>query len=99
MPSAGSGDTPPYVGRARARIDLGAIERNCAHIRTQIAPDTLLCAVVKGNAYGHGDSWCAQAALAGGASWLGVAAAGEALELRRHAIEAPILVMGALTPA
>ena len=75
--------------RALARIDLGAIERNCARLP---AP---LCAVVKADGYGHGH--IAEAALAGGASWLAVATAGEARDLRAAGIEAPILVMGALT--
>jgi alanine racemase len=85
------------IERAVARIDLGAIERNCAQLRSQFRSDTKLCAVVKANAYGHGDTWCANAALNGGAEWLAVAAASEAVELRRHAIDAPILIMGALT--
>lgn len=54
--------------------------------------------MVKAKAYGHGDTWCAKAALAGGAAWLAVAAAGEAAEIRRHGIDAPLLIMGALTP-
>jgi alanine racemase len=41
----------------------------------------------------------ARAALAGGATWLAVAAAREATELRAAAITAPILVMGALSPS
>jgi alanine racemase len=86
------------IERAVARIDLGAVERNCGRLRRELGERTELCAVVKANAYGHGDTWCAKAALSGGASWLAVAAASEALELRRHAIDAPILVMGALTP-
>src|SRR4051812_23512197 len=86
------------IGRALARIDVGAVERNCARIRTLLAGDTKLCAVVKANGYGHGDVWCAKAALAGGAEWLAVAAASEAVELRRHGIAEPILVMGALSP-
>src|SRR3954451_20623894 len=65
----------PVIERARARIDLGAIERNCARIRDVLSDGTLLCAVVKANAYGHGDTWCAKAAIAGGADWLAVAAA------------------------
>ena len=84
--------------RAVARIDLGAVERNCAHLRTLLREETELCAVVKANAYGHGDVWCAKAALAGGATWLAVAAAGEAAELRHHGVDARLLVMGALTP-
>ncbi len=83
--------------RAVARIDLGAVERNCAHLRSLLGGRAELCAVVKANAYGHGDVWCAKAALAGGAGWLAVATAGEAAELRRHGIASRILTMGALT--
>ena len=50
--------------RAVARIDLGAIERNCARLPKP------LCAVVKANGYGHGTVPVAGAALAGGADWL-----------------------------
>ena len=64
--------------RALARIDLGAIERNCAHLRSLLADRAELCAVVKADGYGHGAVWAAKAALAGGASWLAVATAGEA---------------------
>src|SRR4051794_7282092 len=87
----------PVIERARADINLGAIERNCAHIREVLSEGTMLCAVVKANAYGHGDTWCAKAALAGGADWLAVATAAEAVELRRHGIDPPLLIMGALT--
>jgi alanine racemase len=80
------------VERAVARVDLGAVERNCARLPKP------LCAVVKANAYGHGAGPAAEAALRGGAEWLAVATAGEAAELRELGIEAPVLVMGALTP-
>ena len=85
------------IERAVAHIDLGAIERNCGRIRAELRGKTKLCVVVKANAYGHGDTWCAKAALAGGADWLAVATTAEAVELRRHGIEPPLLVMGALT--
>src|SRR3954471_13908239 len=77
--------------RAVADIDLGAIEHNCARLPKP------LCAVVKANAYGHGTVTVAEAALDGGAEWLAVATAAEAAELRAGGIEAPVLVMGALT--
>ena len=83
--------------RALARIDLGAIERNCAHLRSLLADRAELCAVVKADGYGHGAVWAAKAALAGGASWLAVATAGEAEDLRRHGVGGRVLVMGALT--
>jgi alanine racemase len=82
--------------RALARINLAAIERNSARL---VRSSPRLCAVVKANAYGHGAVECSRAALAGGASWLGVAAAQEAQELRAAGLDAPILVMGALTRA
>ena len=56
-----------------------------------------LCAVVKADGYGHGAVPAARAALAGGAAWLAVATADEAAELRAAGIEAPVLVMGALS--
>ena len=82
------------VIRAQARIDTGAIERNCARLAA-LAP---LCAVVKADGYGHGAVEAARAAQRGGASWLAVATAGEAAELRAAGIDGPLLVMGALSP-
>jgi alanine racemase len=79
------------TGRAVARIDLGAVERNCTRLPKP------LCAVVKADAYGHGMGPVVEAALAGGATWLAVATAAEAAELRRLAVDVPVLVMGALT--
>jgi alanine racemase len=83
--------------RALARVNLAAIERNVARLRRELAPTTGLCAVVKADGYGHGAVPAARAALAGGARWLAVVAAGEAAALRAAGIDAPILVMGALT--
>jgi alanine racemase len=83
--------------RALARIDLSAVEDNCAELKKRLGR-AKLCAVVKAEAYGHGAAWCARAALAGGAEWLAVATADEASELRRHGIRERLLVMGALNP-
>jgi alanine racemase len=77
--------------RAVARIDLGAVERNCTRLPKP------LCAVVKADAYGHGMGPVVEAALAGGGTWLAVATAAEAAELRTLAVDVPVLVMGALT--
>jgi alanine racemase len=84
--------------RALARVDLGAIERNCALLVERL-DGARLCAVVKADGYGHGALPCARAALAGGAEWIAVATAREAAELREGGIEARLLVMGALTHA
>jgi alanine racemase len=83
--------------RALARVNLAAIERNVARLCHELVGDAQLCAVVKADGYGHGAERSARAALAGGASWLAVAAAEVAATLRAAGIEARILVMGALS--
>jgi alanine racemase len=86
------------VVRALARVDVAAIERNCARLARVAAP-AALCAVVKADGYGHGALAAARAAQAGGAAWLAVATAPEAQELRAGGVEGPLLVMGALSPS
>ena len=83
--------------RALARVNLAAIERNARALCGRIGRGTQLCAVVKADGYGHGAVHSARAALDGGASWLAVATAPEAAELRSAEIDAPLLVMGALS--
>ena len=57
-----------------------------------------VCAVVKADGYGHGSVPVARAALAGGASMLGVALVAEGAELRAAGIDAPILVLSQPSP-
>ena len=83
--------------RAIARVNLSAIERNAARLQAGLAEGARLCAVVKADGYGHGAVPAARAALAGGAGSLAVATADEAAELREGGIEAPVLVMGAIS--
>jgi alanine racemase len=84
--------------RALARVNLAAIERNCARLRSELEEGCELCAVVKADGYGHGAAQSARAALAGGATRLAVAGAREAVQLRAAGLqEVPILVMGALS--
>jgi alanine racemase len=86
------------VRRALARVNVAAIERNCARLRGELKDGVRLCVVVKADGYGHGAVMSARAALAGGASWLAVAAATEARELREAGLdEVRVLVMGALS--
>ncbi len=73
-------------------VDLEAIEHNVGRITEGIAPAEF-CAVVKADAYGHGDVPVAEAAIAGGASWLAVALVEEGVRLREAEIDVPILVL------
>ena len=78
---------------AWAEIDLGAVRRNVALIGEKLSEHTQFMAVVKANAYGHGDIAVARAALEAGATWLGVILVDEGLRLREAGIEAPILLL------
>jgi alanine racemase len=73
-------------------IDLDAIEHNAGVIAAAIAPAEL-CAVIKADAYGHGDIPVAEAAERGGAAWLAVALVEEGVRLREADIDLPILVL------
>ncbi|MGH2652923.1 MAG: alanine racemase [Actinomycetota bacterium] len=78
-----------------AEVDLGAVRHNAEALRPASAE---LMAVVKANAYGHGDVPVATAAVEAGATWLGVALVEEGLRLREAGIGAPILVLTELPP-
>ena len=76
-------------------VDLDAIRHNVRSLK----PDgTELMAVVKADAYGHGDIAVARAALEAGAGWIGVALVEEGLRLRDADIHAPILVLSEFPP-
>lgn len=94
----GSGRPSPAAGaeRALARIDVGAIARNCRRLAGELSGPAALGAVVKAGGYGHGAREAAAAALAGGATRLFVATAREAQELGGQPV--PVAVMGALSP-
>jgi len=87
-------DPPPttYV-----RVDRGALRRNVAAVRAALTPTTRFCAVVKGNAYGHGLVETARLFVEQGADVLGVAALDEGVALREAGLETPVLLFNALT--
>lgn len=81
-----------------AEINLDAIFENTANMKKHLDPEVTLFAVVKANAYGHGDVEVAKTAIRAGAEYLAVAFLDEALALRKKGITAPILVLGASRP-
>ncbi len=81
--------------RAWVEIDLSAIKHNIKQLKTLLAPQTALMAVVKADAYGHGAATVARTVIDAGADWLGVATIPEGIELRSRGITAPILILGA----
>ena len=72
-----------------AEISLPAIRHNVRHVRELTGGNVI--AVMKADAYGHGVDLVARAALEAGAMMLGVADIDEAIALRAHGIDAPVL--------
>jgi len=87
-PAPGTSSAPPAL--RRAIVDASALTANAAHVVALVAPAAVM-AVVKADGYGHGAVAAGRAALAGGATWLGVSDVDEALALRSEGIDAPVL--------
>lgn len=83
----------PSPRRAWAEIDLSAIAHNVHSLQNHIKAETQILAVVKADAYGHGAVEVSQTALNAGATWLGVAAVAEGVQLREAGIAAPTLLL------
>lgn len=82
--------TTSTVAPAEAVVDLDAIAHNVRLLRER-AGSAQVMAIVKADGYGHGATEVAAAALAAGATELGVATVGEAVALRRDGVTAPVL--------
>jgi alanine racemase len=84
--------------RGVCRIDLEALAHNLGEVQRVVGPRVRTCAVVKADAYGHGAVEASRALLAAGAQSLAVTSFGEARDLRRGGIVAPVLVLGGIAP-
>lgn len=75
-----------------AEIDLLALENNVNWLKNNFPQNPLLCPMVKGNAYGHGDYIIAKALSDLKVPSLGVCLIEEGLWLKQSGINTPILV-------
>jgi alanine racemase len=85
--------TAPSFRPTVAEVDLGAIAHNVQALGSHVAGGVELLAVVKANAYGHGDVEVARTATRAGATRLGVALVEEGVRLRDAGIDAPIVIL------
>jgi len=85
------GPTVAYIYHRHLHHNIGLIR--------QAVGKRKIMAVVKANAYGHGDIEIARSALQCGCEYLGVAFVEEGIRLRKAKITAPILVFGAQLPS
>lgn len=84
--------------RTWAEIDLAALRYNLQVIHRLAGPAAQVMAVVKANAYGHGVVPVVQA-LRRHVEMFGVANVTEAIDVRFHAPETPILILSPALPA
>mgnify|MGYP001137909729 FL=1 len=89
--------TTAFDAHCWAEIDLDALVHNFRLIQEKAAP-AAVCAVVKADAYGHGDGMIARTLAEAGAAWFAVSSLAEARRLRRGGIEQPILILGMTRP-
>ncbi|MDN4495476.1 alanine racemase [Ureibacillus aquaedulcis] len=78
----------------KAIINLDAIKYNVSQLKEYLKPEVQIMAVVKANAYGHGDVEVAAAAIESGATMLAVATPEEALHLRKAFPDIDLLILG-----
>ena len=86
----------PDATRIWAEVDLNAVRHNVGVLRGLLKHGAELMAVVKSEAYGHGAVPVSLAALAAGATRLGVNEVAEGVALRDARIDVPVLL---LTPS
>ena len=83
-----------FLKRTWAEINLDALRHNIEAIRSAIPPKTGIIAVVKADAYGHGDGYIASELEQLGIRFFAVSNLEEALSLRRKGIKGNILILG-----
>ncbi len=89
----------PYLKRAWAEISLSALRKNVETIRGLNASSTELMAVVKADAYGHGDECiCRCLAEDCGVKYFAVSNLDEAIAVRGFCLDAEILILGYTPP-
>lgn len=89
----------PYLKRAWAEISLPALKRNIDIIRRLCSGKTEIMAVVKADAYGHGDERiCRCLAEECGIGYFAVSNLDEAISVRGYCPDAEILILGYTPP-
>ncbi|MFW6264742.1 MAG: alanine racemase [Bacillota bacterium] len=82
-----------------AEINLNNLKHNLHQIKEKLDPKTVIMAVVKADAYGHGVIPVSKALIEEGVDRLAVALPEEGRELRKAGFKLPIHVLGELLPA
>lgn len=84
--------------RAWAEIDLSALAHNVQEVRQILAPSTQIMAVVKADAYGHGDVAVCHTLWDLGVRWFAVSNLEEAYAVRNSCPNAEVFILGYTPP-
>ena len=84
--------------RSWVEVDLGQIEKNYVLYKQALPDDTEIMAVIKADAYGHGDAMVARLLSAHGVHLFAVSNIDEAVGLRNAGISGEILILGYSSP-
>ncbi|MDE5792563.1 MAG: alanine racemase [Oscillospiraceae bacterium] len=87
-----------YRKRAWAEISLDALAHNVQVIQNQLSEHTEFCAVVKADAYGHGEEFICKKLYALGIKFYAVSSFEEAIRVRKWCPEGEILILGYTAP-
>ncbi len=88
-----------YLRRSWAEVNLDNVAYNVKEIRRKLRPGCMIMAVVKADAYGHGDKYIADELIKLGVNWFAVSNINEAMSLRTQGIFHPILILGTTPPS
>lgn len=82
-----------FLYRSWAEISLGQVVKNYKVYKESLGDGRKIIAVVKANAYGHGDAEVARVLEAEGINFFAVSNINEAVKLRKAGIKSDILVL------
>ncbi len=77
-----------------AEINLDHLKHNLLEVRRIIKKNTMICAVIKADAYGHGAKEIVNTLIDNGADRFAVATLSEGIQLRRSGLKLPIMIFG-----
>lgn len=88
----------PYRKRAWAEISLNSLEENINIIRKNLMPQSEIMAVIKADAYGHGEGEICHKLEQIGIKYFAVSNLDEAVSVREHCDNGDILILGYTPP-
>ncbi len=87
-----------YCKRAWAEVHLDRLERNLNQIKKSLDEQTEIMAVVKADAYGHGEAEILYKLKEYGIKYFAVSNLDEAISVRKHCVNGEILILGYTPP-